>query len=74
MGSYMPVPTQYVSNWSKLLDSILLLYHVTDHLSLFSAMLPGGYGQNLAGSSPTASLEQHVSEFWYNDELRSFDP
>jgi hypothetical protein len=37
-------------------------------------MLPGGYGQNLAGSAPTASLSQHVSEFWYNNELRKFDP
>lgn len=37
-------------------------------------MLPGGYGQNLAGSAPTASLSQHISEFWYNNELRNFDP
>lgn len=37
-------------------------------------MLPGGYGQNLASSAPTASLAQHVSELWYNDELRNYDP
>ncbi|KAJ5538706.1 PR-1-like protein [Penicillium frequentans] len=34
-----------------------------------TTMLAGGYGQNLAASSPTASISVHISDYWYNGEM-----
>ncbi|KAJ5553448.1 PR-1-like protein [Penicillium frequentans] len=61
-------------SWDQSLANAAHAWAVTCQFRHNTAMLPGGYGQNLAGSAPAASLGQHVSEFWYNDELRSFDP
>ncbi|KAJ5938029.1 PR-1-like protein [Penicillium verhagenii] len=36
-------------------------------------LLPNGYGQNLAASGPTASISEHISDFWYNGEIEDFE-
>ncbi|KAJ5987338.1 PR-1-like protein [Penicillium sp. IBT 35674x] len=59
--------------WDQSLANAARAWAVACQFRHNTAMLPGGYGQNLAGSAPTASLAQHISEFWYNDELRHFD-
>ncbi|KAJ5097132.1 PR-1-like protein [Penicillium angulare] len=39
-----------------------------------TSLLQGGYGQNLAASSPTASISVHISDYWYNNEMEFFAP
>lgn len=36
---------------------------------VYRTLLAGGYGQNLAASSPTASISVHISDYWYNGEM-----
>ena len=50
----------------------LLSTHTIANLSRSS--IPGGYGQNLAASSPTASISQHISDYWYNGEAQLYIP
>ncbi|KAJ5553969.1 PR-1-like protein [Penicillium frequentans] len=60
--------------WDQSLADAAHVWAFTCQFRYNTDMLPDGYGQNLAGSAPTASLAQHISEFWYDDELRNFDP
>ncbi|KAJ5752834.1 hypothetical protein N7520_009751 [Penicillium odoratum] len=60
-------------NWDQRLSNAAHDWAIQCQFHHNTGMLPGRYDQNLAGSSPNASMSQHISDYWYNGEMRNFD-
>ncbi|KAJ5291701.1 PR-1-like protein [Penicillium angulare] len=60
--------------WNKTLADAAYSWGARCQFRHNTSLLRGGYGQNLAASSPTASISIHISDYWYNNEMKIFAP